>query len=341
MNELTDTRISGLSRRTLLANASAFSAAALLGMLRPVAAQLPPEVRRIRFVHTPAICLSPQYLAEEMLRLEGFSEIEYVDLPIAKSLHVVEEGRADMTMGASPDVVAALDAGRGVLPLAGIHAGCYELFVNGRIPTVKNLKGRSVVVTSDDSTERLFISSIVAYVGVNPRDIHWITTHSAAEAMQTFVEGKADAFLGFAPQPQELRARKVGRVILDTTQDRPWSQYFCCMVCARREFVEKYPVATRRALRAILKAADLCAQEPERAAQYLAAKGYEPRYDMALEVLQGLPYRRWRDADPEDTLRFHALRLHEVGLIKSSPQKLIAQGTDWRFLNELKKELKG
>jgi len=34
------------------------------------------------------------------------------------------------------------------------------------------------------------------------------------------------------------------------------------------------------------------------------------------------------------------LRLHEVGLIKSSPEKLIAQAAGWRFLNELKKELK-
>jgi NitT/TauT family transport system substrate-binding protein len=51
-------------------------------------------------------------------------------------------------------------------------------------------------------------------------------------------------------------------------------------------------------------------------------------------------YTRWREANPEDTLRFYALRLHEVGMIKTSPEKLIAQGTDWRFLNELKKELK-
>jgi NitT/TauT family transport system substrate-binding protein len=29
-----------------------------------------------------------------------------------------------------------------------------------------------------------------------------------------------------------------------------------------------------------------------------------------------------------------------VSLIKSSPQKIIADGTDWRFLNELKHELK-
>ena len=328
------------SRRTLLANASVFGVAALLGTSRPAAAEAAPEVTKIRFVHTPAICLSPQYLADEFLRLEGFSEIEYVDIPTTKTLTLVEEGRADMTMGGSPDIVAALDAGRRILPLAGIHAGCYELFVNGSIASIRDLKGKSVAVTGEDSTERLFMASFVAYVGVNPRDIRWITTSSTDEAMQTFAGGKADAFLAFAAQPVELRTRKIGRVILDTTQDRPWSQYFCCMLSARREFVEKYPVATRRVLPAVLKAADLCAQEPDRAARYLAAKGYGARTDIALEVLKGLPYRRWRDADPEDTLRFHALRLHEAGLIKNTPQKLLAQNTDWHFLTELKRELK-
>jgi NitT/TauT family transport system substrate-binding protein len=32
--------------------------------------------------------------------------------------------------------------------------------------------------------------------------------------------------------------------------------------------------------------------------------------------------------------------MHEAGFIKSSPQKVIADGTAWRFLNELKRELK-
>ena len=100
------------------------------------------------------------------------------------------------------------------------------------------------------------------------------------------------------------------------------------------------PSATPRPLRAILKGADVCTQDPERAVHTLLARGWEPRYDIALEVLKSLPYRRWREAEPEDTLRFHALRLHETGIIKSTPQKIIAQGTDWRFLEELKKELK-
>jgi hypothetical protein len=72
----------------------------------------------------------------------------------------------------------------------------------------------------------------------------------------------------------------------------------------------------------------------------LRLEGYEPRYDMSVEILRGLPYDQWRRLDPADTLRFHALRLHEVGMIKATREKIIGKGTDWRFLNELKKELK-
>ena len=106
------------------------------------------------------------------------------------------------------------------------------------------------------------------------------------------------------------------------------------------EFVRKYPVATKRAARAIFKAFDLCATDPAGVAQRLVDGGFTPRYDYARQALSELPYDKWREYDPEDTMRFWALRLHEVGLIKSSPQKIITDGTDWRFLNELKRELK-
>jgi NitT/TauT family transport system substrate-binding protein len=98
---------------------------------------------------------------------------------------------------------------------------------------------------------------------------------------------------------------------------------------------------TKRALRAILKATDVCATEPDRAAQLIVDKGFTPRYDYALQTMQETPYNHWREYDPEDTVRFYALRLHEIGMIKSTPQKIIAQGTDWLFFKELKRELKG
>lgn len=113
------------------------------------------------------------------------------------------------------------------------------------------------------------------------------------------------------------------------------------MATGHREFVYKHPIATKRALRAILKATDICALEPERAARALVDGGFTPRYDYALQTMKDVPYNKWRVYDPEDSVRFYGLRLHEARMVKSAPQKLIAQGTDWRFLNELKKELKG
>jgi NitT/TauT family transport system substrate-binding protein len=203
------------------------------------------------------------------------------------------------------------------------------------------LKGRRVgIPVSLGSGGHLLLSSIAAYVGLDPyTDINWITSLSG-EFMEAFAEGKVDAYLGFPPEPQELRARKIGHVILNTTTDKPWSQYFCCTAFGRRDFVRDHPVATKRYLRAILKTADFCAAEPEQAAQQLVDAGFTGRYDYALETLMDIPYARWREFDPEDSLRFFALRLHEVGMIKSSPNTLLAEGTDWRFLNELKRELK-
>ena len=113
------------------------------------------------------------------------------------------------------------------------------------------------------------------------------------------------------------------------------------MVAANRDFVRKYPVATKRAVRAYIKGAEICTLEPERIARFLVDRKSAVSYEYALQALRDLPYARWREYNAEDTVRFYALRLHEAGLIKSSPTKILAQGTDWRFLNELKKELKG
>ena len=106
------------------------------------------------------------------------------------------------------------------------------------------------------------------------------------------------------------------------------------------DFVRQHPIATKRVLRAFLKATDLCASDPRRAAQLMVDGGFTDRYDYALETLNHLPYGVWREYEPEDTVRFYALRLQEVGMIRSTPQEIIARGTDWRFLNELKRELK-
>ena len=237
-------------------------------------------------------------------------------------------------------LLVELDAGSPLVILAGGHVGCFELVGSEQVRAVRDLKGRTVAV-ADRVTALVFLDALVGYVGLDARKDMTLVFHPATEAIKLLAEGQIDAYLAFPPATQELRARKIGRVVVATVTDKPWSQYFCCMLAGNREFVRRHPVATKRAMRAMLKAADICALEPERVARTLATKGYTKQYEYALQLMRDIPYGKWREYDPEDTVRFYGLRLHEKGVIKSSPQKILAQGTDWRFLNELKKELKG
>jgi NitT/TauT family transport system substrate-binding protein len=327
------------SRRDFLATLSAAGAASVLGARAALADEGPPETTTIRLALDPAICIAAWYIADELLRAEGFSQVRY--LRTISTGEAVARGEADFSVDTGAWIVSLLDAGEPITALAGVHSGCYELFAHEPIRTLSDLKGKRVGIRALHSAGHLYISMMAAHVGLDPRkDIAWVTPGPSGTAMQLFAERKVDVFLGFPPEPQEVRARKIGRVILNTATDKPWSDYFCCTALGNRDFIRANPSATKRYLRAILKAVDICAAEPERVARQLVDGGVTDRYDYALQTLTEVPYKVWREFDPEDTMRFYALRLREVGMIKSSPKELLAEGTDWRFLNEIKRELK-
>jgi NitT/TauT family transport system substrate-binding protein len=334
------------SRREFLGGMTLVGTVGMLGLSSgSVTAEPPPETTRLRLFKTPGICVAPQYVAEELLHAEGFTEVHYVATDPAKittsAYQLFRADAIDIGITFVPPFIIQADAGTPIVLLGGVHVGCYEVFGTERVRAIRDLKGKTVAIPELEGSHQLFVASMAQYVGLDPhKDIHW-AVHPPAESIQLLADGTIDALVAFPPVPQELRARKIGQSVVSSAVDRPWSQYFCCMVGAHREFVRQHPVATKRAVRAILKATDVCALEPERAAQLIVEKGFTPRYDYALQTMQEIPYNRWREYDPEDTVRFYALRLHELGLIKSTPQKIIAQGTDWRFLNELKRELKG
>jgi len=330
------------NRRDFLTTLSLVGAAGLLGAPPSFAAQADLETTTVRIANVPGICIAPQYVAEDLLRAEGFTDVRYVPLaPGSNSPEGIARGEVDFGVNFASVLVAGLDRGVELTVLGGVHVGCFELFVNDGSRSLAELKGKSVGITFLGSPGHLFLAAIAAHVGMDPgKDLRWVTSEQSTGPMELFTAGKVDAFLGFPPDPQQLRGQQIGRVILNSALDRPWSQYFCCMLAANREFVRKYPIASKAVLRAILKAADLCVSEPARAAQRLVDGGFTPRYDYALQTLNEVPYDKWREYEPEDTIRFYALRLHECGMIKASPQKIIADGTDWGFLNELKRELK-
>ena len=306
----------------------------------PVAASSELETTRLRVVQTPSMCQSPQYVAQDLLRSEGFTDLQYIKEPGPKwNGLAVASGEADISMHFAGPLILQIESGDPVVILAGAHIGCFELFGTDRVQAIRDLKGKTVAIPEVGAPGHVFLASMLAHVGLDPgADVSW-AIHEPAEAIQLLADGRVDAYLGFPPDPQEMLARRIGHVVVNSMIDRPWSQYFCCMVVANREFVTRHPVAATRALRAILNGIDLSGREPEAAVRFLVDKGYTSQYDYTLEAVRTIHAGGWRgDYDPEDTLRYYALRLREAGMIRSSPEKIIARGTDWRFLTEVRRD---
>lgn len=331
------------NRRRFLTTASLACASGLVGIPRMVRAEPPPEttvVRLPKFV--PPGCEAPQYLARELLSAEGFTDIRYVGLdPGVDSSEMLARGDLDFDWNYAATNITLIEAGVPIVMLSGLHPGCLELIAREDINSVKDLKGRRVGPYVFSSTPHILLMLMAAYVGLDPAaDIEWVANPEIGP-MQLFIDGKIDAFLGTAPEPQLLRAQGLGHTILDTSVDDPWSQYYCCMLATHKDYAERYPVATKRVLRAVLKAVDICASDPQRVERALMSSDSPSPYgDYLRAFFPDIRYGLWRDFDPEDTVRFYALRMREAGFIKSSPQPIIAAGTDWRFLDEVRQELK-
>jgi NitT/TauT family transport system substrate-binding protein len=328
------------SRRDFLASLSAAGAASIIDARALFANEAPPETTTVRMAKFfPAGCDIPVYFADGLLRTEGFTDVRFVAGESGTdSSEWIAQGELDFDWNYPAIHLASIEAGVPIKVLAGMHSGCLELIANDSVQSIAELKGKKVGVWQP--SPYVLVTLMAAYIGLDPtRDIEWVTRDDVT-SMQLFIEGKIDAFLAVPPEPQELRDRQIGHTILATAVDRPWSEYYCCMLAGRAEYVRQYPVATKRVLRALLKAVDLCVSEPELVAQRMVDGGFAGSYDHALRTLSDARFDRWREFDPEDTLRFFALRMHEVGMIKSSPNALLAEGTDWRFLTELKRELK-
>ena len=335
----------GWSRREFLGGLAVTGAAAVFGLRHEpglAAVEPPPETTTLRIHKGKPACWAPLYVAEPLLREEGFTDIQYIFGHGPEVAKMTKEGMIDLSAGFSAASMYNLEHQQHPLKyLSGLHAGCYALIGSEQHTFGCDLKGKTVwagAVKNDGP--HIFFSTIVSYVGLDPRtDVNYAWVNKD-EAIRLFRNGEIDAFMSFPPGAHELRHMGIGHLLVDTNVDKPWSQYFCCMVAGHNDFITKNPVATKRAVRAILKANDIVARDPAMATRILVEKQVikESEYMQTLPELQHIPYMKWRDYNPEDTIRFYALRMRDIGMIKSNPQQFIDQHTDWRFMKELKKE---
>jgi len=313
------------------------------------AALPPPETTTVRLV--TYACDPPLWLAKEFLHEEGFTEVQYVEWP-GFTRDWVTKGAADFGPGHPEEVVSAVDAGLPIVALAGIHSGCQELWAAPGIGGIRDLRGKRIAVFAKNTGDQFFsfFATTLAYVGIDPlKDVDFFEVDGAYPAlMKAFQDGRSDAFLAAAEGSAVLRRspRVASTKILDQSVDKPWSQYVCCMLVANRDWTRENPIATKRVTRAVMRAADATMKDRALAAREGVARGVQglPGFNTItdVEILNetiAMPSYEWRELDPEETLRFFALKLADVKLVKSTPQQIIAQGSDVKYLRQLQKEL--
>jgi NitT/TauT family transport system substrate-binding protein len=311
----------------------------------------PPETTTVR-IATPFACDPPLWLAKDFLLEEGFTDVRYVGS--GKPRNWAASGTVDFGAVHPEEFVAAIDGGAPLVVLAGIHSGCQEVWVGPGIAALRDLRGKSIAVFAKNTGDQFFnfFATTLAYGGIDPvRDVTFFEVGpDYAALMKAFVDGRSDAFLAAADGAAVLRRnpRTPSTKILDQSVDKPWSQYVCCMLTANRDWARQHPVATKRFTRAVMHAADATVKDLPRAAHLGAAGGFQPllEHPTALSDEQiinetiAMPSYDWRELDPEETVRFFALRLGDVKLIKSTPQQILNQGSDVSYLRQLQKELK-
>ena len=342
-----------IGRRAFLGAAGATLAAACapspsFGADSPAPSLGPPETTTVRIALTPA-CDPWYWLSEPFLREEGFSDIRY-------GAGAPDNGTADFGVIYGTTLAAAVDAGVPLLAVAGTHTGCIELWARPNITTIADLRGKTIAVNQKNFTVAGntatdlaygFLVSLLAYVGMQPGDVHFIEIGADQSVTTFFVDGKADAILTAGVNGPLLHATKgnPGRVILDSSADKPWSQYYCCLLVTNRTWAAAHPVALKRATRAILRAIDAGNRDLHATAKAAIDKGvYKPppvlTEGLIYDVIKDMSFD-WREYDPEETMRFFALRLGDARLIRKTAAQVIADGTDFAYFRRLQKELSG
>jgi NitT/TauT family transport system substrate-binding protein len=135
----------GWTRRGFLGRLTLAGTAGILGLRpRSVAAEPPPETTTLRLLkETGRDCWAPQYMAEDLLKAEGFADVTYVDFPGGPVSEYLAAAKADLSLHFVGPNIMRLDQGDPVVFLAGVHTGCFEVIATERVRRITDLKGKA------------------------------------------------------------------------------------------------------------------------------------------------------------------------------------------------------
>lgn len=336
-----------LTRREVLRRSAAIAATVAGGrLLAPYLASAfarqgtplpPPETTTIRLGTLP--CDHPIMAAEPFLQQEGFTRVEI--LPGFQ----LASGRVDIDVAFIGFTLALLlEGGEHPVVFAPLHPGCAEIWAQPGINSLQDLKGRTIVVTSKTLANTAYAYTAIAlkHAGVNPGQVNWVV-QADANPTALFLEGKNDALFAAQAATAPLHANPAnrGHVIHSQLMDRPWSTLACCVLAAKQDWYRANPVAAKRAVRAILRAADVQTPNRTEAVKRVTDRGLfggPANFNNVLFAASMVP-ANWRDLDTERSIRFYGQLLADVGLLKVSVDDMV-RTFDPRILEDMRAELR-
>jgi NitT/TauT family transport system substrate-binding protein len=305
-----------------------------------VAATLPPpETTSIKLA--AGACDSAIFGAERYLREEGFTDVQFTD---AVTVTAIAAGNAHIGNSFPQAFFGSVESGPKVVSLGGLHPGCNEIWAQPGIASVKDLKGRTITVTSKALTNLPYtwMAMVLKQAGVDPKDVNFVV-QADADIVKLYLDGKSDVAYVATTAAAALRANPAnkGHVIFSQVMDEPWKSTNCCFIIASEPWYRANPIAAKRAMRAIYRTADALPADRSDAAKLATDKGLfggAPALANVRAAANMVPLD-WRTYDLEKAVRFYAPLLTDVGLLKASTDDLL-KAVDLKNFKELSTELK-
>jgi len=288
-----------------------------------------------------AACDAPIMAAERYLRDEGFTDVQIVD---SGGVAALAAGKLDLAIMFPPSMVNAIQTGNRVVALGGIHPGCAEIWGQQGVGSLKDLRGKTIVVRSKALSELgySYTAVVLKQAGVDPKDVNFVM-QADADPVKLYLDGKNDAVFVATTSAAALKVNPAnkGHVIHSQVMDEPWAHLDCCILVTTQDWFRANPIAAKRAVRAIYRAADALPADRADAVKLATDKGLfggPTNFALVREAANMVPVA-WRDSDPDKSVRFFAPLLTDTGLMKITLDDLL-KTVDLRILRELKTELK-
>jgi NitT/TauT family transport system substrate-binding protein len=233
-------------------------------------------------------------------------------------LEAIATGKADAGIGMALRWLKPLEQGFDVRIAAGVHGGCIRLLgsKSDGITSLESLRGKSIAISDQASPAKNFCSIVLAKKGIDPvKEVEW--RQYPLDLLALAVEkGEVQALADNDPRTYLwLKGGKLNEVVTNLFGE--FADRICCVLAIRGTLVRNERAVASALTRAVLEAGDMVAHDPATAAAvYSAYGGKGPLQDLAAMLGSHTHHNHPVGAALKRQISLYADELKQVNVMK-------------------------